>query len=138
MKTLTVNEMNELLNADGWKREQTIESVGGLMDREEEYFDEDAGELVRRTIPIDAGCATMTSKRDGVTITYEESYSFDIEDFDGTFDTSTDTQDRVWSLEGATLVDDDGDEIYMDDIQSLLDLNNFDDIDYNSLAKERD
>ena len=130
MKTMTLKEFEVLVASNDWKREQEIEVVERL-DRTEEEWNSESETLEQVYIPHVFGWATVTNELEGIKIQYQEGFNYDECDSDS-LATSTEGQDDVWSIEGVTVVDEDGDELDAYDLAEYLD-GRFSSIDYDVL-----
>lgn len=117
-KTMTVDQFRAMLEREDWTRKQYIEQIGSAS-RQEQEWDEEAETCVTADIDIIQGYAVLESTLDGVTVEYQEFWSHD--EFEpGTFETSTDGLDSVWTITGVTVLDEDGDEMSMSDLAFLI------------------
>ncbi|MDH5188493.1 MAG: hypothetical protein OEW37_05995 [Rhodospirillaceae bacterium] len=128
MKTITLDQLTPLLK-QAWTHEQTIDfSDSGT--KTIEHYDRKSETSELEHIAWTQGFAWVTSKLDGITITYTESFGYDDYDEDS-FNASTDGMDEVWKIEGLTVLDD-GDEMSESEIADYLD-ESFSTIDYSGL-----
>ena len=134
MKTISIAEFKTLVARNDWQREQDHEVVERL-DRQVEEWDEENESLDLIDIPHVWGWAAKTSTLDGIKITYTEGFNYDECDPDS-LSTGTEGQDDVWSVEGAVVVDEDGDELNAHELADYLD-SDFSSIDYSVLEIEQ-
>lgn len=134
MKIITIAEFTALLEHNDWQREQDHEVVERL-DRQVEEWDEEKESLDLIYIPHVWGWASKTSTLDGIKITYTEGFNYDECDPDS-LSPGTEGQDDVWSVEGVTVVDEDGDKLDAYDLAEYLD-SDFSSIDYSVLEIEQ-
>ncbi len=109
MKTITLDQFETLLESDKWERDIQIEFLNqgakpvDLWNHNDKDFDP-------AYIPHTIGEATKTSTLGDIKITYTESFAYD--DFDReSLSTTTECQDKIWTLEGVSVVDDEGDKL---------------------------
>lgn len=125
MKTITIAEFETLVARDDWQREQEHE----ITDRFDITNDEGV-EIWRVT-----GWASQTSILDDIKITYTETFGYDEYEPDS-LSYGSEGLDDAWSIEGVTVIDDDGDEMSDDDLADYLS-NDFSVIDYSGLDIEQ-
>lgn len=130
MKTISINEFESLLARNDWQREQDYEVVECLNRRVEKWNEKNESPELS-DIPHVWGWASKISSLEGVKITYNEGFSYDECDSDS-LSTGTEGLDDVWSVEGVTVVDDDGDELSAHTMASYLN-SDFSGIDYSVL-----
>ena len=131
MKTFTLDQFQKFLSEGGFKTETDHEEF--WRDHRNDY-DKQTGEPV--SIEYVHGGSAITHEKDGVKITYNEGWEYD-NYMPNTFEASTDGLDEVWTLEGALVVDEDGDDVRMSDlVDDMIDHLNC--IDYSDIIKEID
>ena len=129
-RTMTVDQFRAMLERPEWVRKQYIEQID-TASRQEQEWDEEAETYATTDIDIIQGYAVLESTLDGVTVEYQEFWSHD--EFEpGTFETSTDGLDNVWTITGVTVLDEDGDEMSRNDLIFLIPAE-FAEIDYSGL-----
>lgn len=112
-------EVFEILAAcDGWHREHDWDIVDRV-DRQIEEWDDEEESLVRLEIPNAWGWASKISKLGSFTVTYTEGFNFDQYDPES-LTTGTDGMDVVWTVEGITVIDEDGDEMDAHELADYL------------------
>jgi len=130
MKTISLSEFKALIASDDWQRQQKLEVIDELTQRASINEMNDTDERVE-ALSI-CGCASKASTLNGITITYNESFNyFDCKE--DSFSASTDGQDDIWQMSGASVIDDDGDELSADDLSTYLS-HDFSNIDYSTLS----
>lgn len=134
MKTITINEFKTMAARDDWRREQDYEVVDRI-DRQVEEWDEASESPKVTDIQHAWGWASKTSTLDGVKIVYTEGFNYDECEPDS-LSTGTEGQDKVWSVEGVAVLDEDGDPMSADDLADYLG-SDFRDIDYSVLGIEQ-
>nr|WP_315425963.1 hypothetical protein [uncultured Pseudomonas sp.] len=134
MRTISIDEFQNLVARNDWKREQDHDVVEYL-DRQVEEWDDEKETPILIKIPHAWGWASKTSSLDGIKIIYTESFSYDLFDPDS-LSSGTDGQDNTWSVEGVTVVDEDGDEMNADKLADYLS-SDFSNIDYSVLEIEQ-
>lgn len=134
MKTISITDFEKLVALKNWKREQEFVAIERTTRQDEEY-DPESGYHNQVEIPHVYGWVTKTSTLDNIKIAYTESFNFDENDFD-TLSTGTEGMDDVWSLDGAIVVDDEGDELDVYDLAAYLD-SRFTEIDYTGLEIDK-
>jgi hypothetical protein len=123
-RVFTLEQFQKFVTSGGFKSEQDIDTQDRTH-REEEY---------NKPVYFTFGCAWVEHKKECVTIRFNEGWSFD--DYQPeTFDHSTEGLEVIWELEGATIVDEDDDEIEISDLSDLLIENDFEVINYDSLKE---
>ena len=135
MKTFSANEFYDFLRKDGWKSEQEIEVIDTEVWQQDECQSQYHPMLDETRHSY--GQATLISTLDGVTMTFVESFSYDDHEPES-FRASgpDDVGDEIgFFLEGARVVDDDGDTLDpADDFNTFVSIpDDFSDIDYSSL-----
>lgn len=130
MKTISINEFESLLARNDWQREQDYEVVECLNRRVEKWNEKNESPELS-DIPHVWGWASKTSSLDGVKITYTEGFSYDECDSDS-LAVGSEGLDDVWSVEGVTVVDDDGDTLSARELTDYLS-SDFSGIDYSVL-----
>lgn len=135
MNTITVTEFEALVERKDWQREQQCEVVERTTRQKEEWSDAEE-DIVQVDIPHVWGVAWKVSSLDGVTITFNEGFNYD--DFEpDSLCTGVEGMDDVWTVEGVTVVDEDGDELTASDLCAYLG-SDFSDIDYSVLEIEQE
>ncbi|WP_028492726.1 hypothetical protein [Thioalkalivibrio sp. ALE19] len=133
MNTLMTIDTFERLVEDGeWKREQDVDVVEEIQQPREEW-DED-GDPCQVHVPHVFGVAELRSECEGVRITYTEGFNYDRYQPE-TLNTGTEGQNDVWFVEGATVVDEDGEPMSAHELADYLD-ERFSRIDYSELQIE--
>ena len=139
MRTISIDEFQNLVARNDWKREQDLDvercdrQVVDYWDDDVDWDDEnETPPLIN--IPHALGWAFKTSSLDGIKITYIEGFSYDLFDPDS-LSTGAECQD-TWSVEGVTVVDEDGDEMNADELADYLS-SDFSNIDYSVLEIEQ-
>lgn len=141
MRTISIDEFQNLVALNDWKREQDHDVVQYLDRQVIDYWDDDVDwddenetpPLIK--IPHAWGWASKTSSLDGIKIIYTECFSYDLFDPDS-LSSGTEGQDNTWSVEGVTVVDEDGDEMNADKLADYLS-SDFSNIDYSVLKIEQ-
>lgn len=134
MKTLTVSQFQNLAINGQWIRTQDYEVVERFC-REQEVFDEFIEDWTTREIPHAYGWACIESRSGDMVIRYTEGFNFD-EWQPETLTTGTEGQDEVWNIEGFRVVDEDGDELTVTEIEDFLP-HEFTRVDYGVLQIEQ-
>lgn len=134
MRTISIDEFQNLVARNDWKREQDHDVVEYL-DRQVEEWDNENETPILIKIPHAWGWASKTSSLDGIKIIYTECFSYDLFDPDS-LSSGTEGQDNTWSVEGVTVVDEDGDEMNADELADYLS-SDFSNIDYSVLEIEQ-
>ncbi|WP_019584148.1 hypothetical protein [Thioalkalivibrio sp. ALE16] len=129
MKTLSIAQFEALVENGTWTREQDIEVITRITQTRDEWDDD--GDPYQAAIPHEFGAAELTSTCEGIRITYTESFNYDLYQPE-TLKTGIEGQDMVWSVEGATVVDEDGDPLSAAELADYLD-EDFKCIDYSDL-----
>lgn len=133
-QTLTLGQFIALVNdANAWKREQDHdENERGT--RQAEQWSDATGEWDCSIVDIPHawGYAWLTSTHNGISICYNEGYSYDINDRDS-LKSSTEGLSEVWEIDGVTVLDEDGDELDAYDLHDHLP-SAFSSIDYDKIA----
>lgn len=127
MKTMTIAEFEKLAASTNWKREQEHEVT--------DSFEREVNEEFRAKATYCSGWAAKRSKLDGISITYQETFSY-LECNLESFDSGTDGMDDVWSIQGVIVVDEDGDKLDAYDLADYLS-EDFTAIDYTVLDIEQ-
>lgn len=135
IRTFTPEQFEAFLARTDWAHTQE-QDVTERLTREESYTD-DNGDEATRDIPCAYGWAARTSTLEGVTITYTEGLNFDDHDRDS-LTASTEGMEAPLTLEGARIVDEDGDERDIADFFEALRAGDFEDINYSFLDSEFD
>jgi hypothetical protein len=130
MKTFTLSEFEALAARDDWSHEQSLNTHGEMHDKTEGTDIHGEFDLIDKTTIY--GEATVTSTLDDITITYHEGYNYDVFAPEN-LDSGTEGMQEIWTLEGARVVDEDGDELSEADWACALGRTLFDRIDYSSL-----
>ena len=133
MKILSVAEFEKLVIGSGWIREQNHEVVETI-DTEAWHTGKD-GEPEKEIIGKSHGWASLTSKFDGIEITYTETFNYDEFEPD-TLVHGTEGQDNVWTVTGVTVISEYGGELNADELAEHLD-SDFNTIDYSVLDIEQ-
>lgn len=134
MKTISVADFKSLVSRNDWQRRQDIEIVD-RNDRELEKWDGENASLMQMTVSHVWGWASVISTLGGITVTYTEAFNYD--EYDRfSLTTGTTGQDTVWSVDGVTVVDEDGDERDAHDLTDYLSPV-FSTIDYSALRIEQ-
>lgn len=128
-RTITTEQLETLVETGIWSRQQEHEHVETTSRATE-------GELGRIDIDCSWGIAWLDSTCDGLTITYHETYNYDLYEPDS-LAASTDAQDMVWTLHGATLIDEDGKPMSAEHVGDYV-TDSFRDIDYDALLTIRE
>ena len=107
MKSISLEQFEELLALGGWRHTQIVNDTGS--DTREEYrsgSDAENPECIASTVIF--GDAVMTSVRDGVTVTYSESWSYvkHNEDSFSHGEDNGDGVDSVWTVTGVDVIND--------------------------------
>lgn len=116
MITITLKQLQEMIVSGNWAREADItfeDSV--LVDRE--VYTEDGVEL--QEVLHRFGGAQLESRIGGITITTFEGFNYDDEKPE-TFSASTEGMDEIVQIEGAIVLDEDGDELSQQEIADEL------------------
>lgn len=137
MKKLTLEQFEQLIKNSDWKHTSFFGDEATECVKFEQYDVDGQPEL------LDAhsvcGGAWLESEHDGIKIIYTENYSYKYCDSES-FATNTDF-DEPWSIIGAIVVDDDGDEWSMNDIVDGFPTDFpsvFSDIDYSEIVDNID
>lgn len=128
MKTISIAEFETLIQRQDWQREQDIEVVERTVRNAGAW-----GEEVDVTHVW--GWASLTSTVNGVKITYTETFSYDEYDPES-LTTGTEGLDKVWSIEGVVVVDEERCELDAHDLADYLN-EDFSSIDYSILEIEK-
>lgn len=129
MTTISISEFRALIARNDWSREQDHEVVDDTP-RQIEECDEN-GDYVLTDIPHAWGWASLTSRLDGVEISYTETFSYDEHEPD-TFEASDDGQPDTWRIVGVTVIDEDGDALSAHELADYLS-DDFARIDYSGI-----
>lgn len=107
MKSISLEQFEELLALGGWRHTQIVNDTGSET-REEYRSGSDAENPECITSTVIFGDAVMTSARDGVTVTYSESWSYvkHNEDSFSHGEDNGDGADSVWTVTGVDVIDD--------------------------------
>ena len=132
MRTISIDEFQNLVALNDWKREQRLDVE--YCDRQVKEWDDENEAPTLINIPHALGWAFKTSSLDGIKITYIEGFSYDLFDSDS-LSTGAECQD-TWSVEGVTVVDEDGDEMNANKLADYLS-SDFSNIDYSVLEIEQ-
>jgi len=138
MEKITMAELKALAEQGGWQREQCHE-VSGQSDRQEEKRDDKNETFAPITITTYYGYGTKTSSKSGIKITFTELLSFD-EYMPDSLKTSPDEEGPTWEVEGAIVVDDDGEPLTPHEIHQFCEAElgeDFRSIDYSDLQIEQ-
>lgn len=121
MKTITITEFETLIARNDWQHEQDLEVMA--------YEERESGGLIDKKFYMHAmGWATKTSRLDEIEIIYNEGFEFDVGDPDS-FESSTYGQDKIWTITGISVIDENDIEISGDELGDYLN-SYFSDIDY--------
>lgn len=115
MNKISVNDFKVIMSMAGWSHENTVETVDS-QDREEHIYTNDGDIIETSYSEYVHGYANVVSIREDITVTYEEKWSFTKHDAD-----SFDADEGSWSLDGAMIVDEDGDEVDVNSVISEID-----------------
>lgn len=133
MKTVSIVEFSALTARSDWSREQDQEVVERLTHRDEQWNEKNQCFDVIH-VPHAWGWASLTSTLAGIRIKYTESFNYNEGDPDS-LAVGTEGQDKVWLIEGVTVLDDDGDKMDAIELAEYLDAA-FAKIDYSVLGIE--
>ncbi|KKN14314.1 hypothetical protein LCGC14_0997360 [marine sediment metagenome] len=133
MKTISIDEFIILVKREDWNREQDYDVIDHVIHKTEQYDAEsDYVELI--DIQHVFGLATQTSILNGIKITYTESFNYDEYDADS-LSVGTEGQDDIWTVEGVSVIDEDGEALDVNELAHYLD-SDFSSIDYSVLQIE--
>lgn len=109
MKTISIAEFEDLVSRDDWQREQDYEIGHTVTEREILERDEEGNPLETVDVSRVYGWATKTSTLDGIKIIHNRMFNY-YECEPDTLNTTTEGQDAdwIWQLEGASVVDEEG------------------------------
>ena len=135
-KIMSIAEFKAFVERDDWVHEQSVDIIEETT-RDIKKWDQDSERYEDVPIPHVWGAGVITSTLDGVTITYAEYFSYDEYEPD-TLETTTDGPEAGWTIEGLTILDEDGDEMDADEYLSTDYLSDdFHKIDYSDLEIEK-
>lgn len=126
----SIAEFETLVANNHWQRKQDHEIVDYCSQLSPDH---------QRLDPVDKvrviGWASKTSTLDGITITYREGFSYD--ECDGeSFTSGSEGQGEGWTIDGVSVIDEDGDELNADDLAYFYLTSDFGSIDYSVLEIE--
>lgn len=134
MKTISIAEFKTLVELTDWQREQDHEVVESIV-RQVDVWDEENETHDLTDITHVWGWASLTSTANGVKITYTETFSYNEYDPES-LTTGTEGLDKVWSIEGVVVVDEEGCELDAHELADYLN-DDFSSIDYSILEIEK-
>lgn len=134
MKTLSSADFKALVARNDWSRDQDICPIDVVLTPREEWSDDNETVVVTENRKY-WGCATKTSTLDGITITYSEGYDY-VEYQTDSLSTGTEGHDETWTIDGVSVVDEDGDVMSVVDLVDDLS-SDFSLIDYAGLQIEK-
>lgn len=117
MKTITLSGFKSLVALPTWKHEQVLHVE--MCDREEFDFDEQAQECSSHEYTEVFGGAEVISTLDGVTIRYQEGFSYHLHSPE-TFTAGIEGLSIVWEIYGLQVLDEDGDAVSASDLGDSL------------------
>jgi hypothetical protein len=118
MKQMTLEQFEDFVDrVDAWAVEQYMEIVD-TGERPEDYWNKEENTFTTRSISHSWGRASRTLSRDGVTIAFNEDFTFDTYDWDS-FETHDD-MGETWTITGVTVIDENGDPLGTDELVDCL------------------
>lgn len=119
MRKLSIEDFKSIMLAGVWSHDVNVETVD-TQHHEEHIYTPDGDIAETRHSEYVHGYGNVVSTCEDITLTYEEQWSFTKYDKD-----SFDADDGCWTLDGAVVVDEDGDEVAIDWV-----IEDTDDLDY--------
>ena len=119
MRKLSIEDFKSIMLAGVWSHDVNVETVD-TQHHEEHIYTTDGDIAETRHSEYVHGYGNVVSTCEDITLTYEEQWSFTKYDKD-----SFDADDGCWTLDGAVVVDEDGDEVAIDWV-----IEDTDDLDY--------
>jgi len=103
---MKLNEFIEFVAMPTWELDTEV----NVEEHETHYIDgeDNSGNQIQISVAHTWGIGLRYAKKGAVTITYAETFSYDDDDFEGSFDASTSGQEVVWTVEGVLVVDEVG------------------------------
>lgn len=133
MTTITIDQFEELINRGDWDRTQELDIIEYIkIDKEVWNHEDEDFDIIQ--VRHAYGLATVTSTLGDVVITYNEGFNFDEND-PASLKTGTEGMDEVWTIEGVTVLDGEGEEASTSFLTDYLS-HEFSEIDYSILESK--
>ncbi|OFV49723.1 hypothetical protein [Oligella sp. HMSC09E12] len=107
MKTISLDEFDNLILCEEWEREQRFEVNSSMKVSKLRLFGDEIEFVDVNKI---YGLAKLVSTLDGITVTYSESFNYEENDPDS-LRFGVEGMDEVWDIQGVKVLDEDGEEV---------------------------